>query len=83
MSSLKFDARRPAHPCCQPFQAQQETHMYTIKRILISALIAGLVCVGEAALFAAGDFRGGAAAVGHRALYGSESGPAPDVARLY
>ena len=27
--------------------------MYTIKRILISALIAGLVCVGEAALFAA------------------------------
>jgi UrcA family protein len=27
--------------------------MYTIKRILISALIAGLVCAGEAALFAA------------------------------
>jgi len=26
--------------------------MYTMKRILISALIAGLVCVGEAALFA-------------------------------
>jgi UrcA family protein len=26
--------------------------MYTIKRILISALIAGLVCAGEAALFA-------------------------------
>jgi len=26
--------------------------MYTMKRILISALIAGLVCLGEAALFA-------------------------------
>jgi UrcA family protein len=26
--------------------------MYTLKRILISALIAGLVCAGEAALFA-------------------------------
>jgi UrcA family protein len=52
MSSLNFAARRPAHPCCQHFQAQQETHMYTMKRILISGLIAGLVCVGEAALFA-------------------------------
>jgi UrcA family protein len=53
MSSLKFDARRAAHPPCQPFHAQLETHMHTMKRILISALIAGLVCAGEAALFAA------------------------------
>jgi UrcA family protein len=53
MSSLQFDARRPAHPVCQHFHAQQEIHMYTIKRILISALFAGLVCAGEAALFAA------------------------------
>jgi UrcA family protein len=53
MSSLKFAARRPAHPCCQHFHAQQETHMHSVKRILVSALIAGLVCAAEAALFAA------------------------------
>jgi UrcA family protein len=53
MSSLKFAARWPAHPCCQHFHAQQETHMHSIKRILVSALVAGLVCAAEAALFAA------------------------------
>jgi UrcA family protein len=33
--------------------AQQEIHMYSINKIVISGLIALLVCIGEGALFAA------------------------------
>jgi hypothetical protein len=53
LSTLQFNARRPAHPVCQHFHAQQEIPMNNITKILVSGTIALLLCVGEAALFAA------------------------------
>jgi hypothetical protein len=53
LSTLQFNAHRPAHPVCQHFHAQQEIPMNNITKILISGAIALLLCVGEAALFAA------------------------------
>jgi hypothetical protein len=54
LSTLQFNAHRPAHPVCQHFHAQQEIPMYSITKILIGGIVALLLCLGEGALFVAG-----------------------------
>jgi UrcA family protein len=56
MSTLKFDARAPAHPVCQHFHTEQEIDMYTIIKYLVAGVAALLMLAGEGALFAADSF---------------------------